>query len=636
MKNLAILMSFFLLHSLSAQSDHAYCNKAEWAKRHLNTDVRTSAYTNNYDLHYYRFDWNIDPAVYAIQGSALVKFTVLEDNFNEINFDFSTVLQIDSITYHGENLSYEQLDNYRLKIDLPLSLTSGTDDEITIAYHGSPPSGGLGSFIQDNHAGTPVLWTLSEPYGAQDWWPCKNGLDDKIDSLDVYVTSPMPNKAASNGKLMSVTINADSTMSTTHWSHRHAIAPYLVAIAVTNYVDYTDTVTFDDGSTTPMVNYVYPESLESAILGTTDNILALQYYDSLFVSYPFKNEKYGHAQFGWGGGMEHQTMSYVINYGWSLLAHELAHQWFGDYVTCGSWEDIWLNEGFATYLEGLTRKRFLGEASWRNWQLNKINSVTGSPDGSVWVNDTTNVGRIFSGKLSYNKASYLLHMLRWKLGDEAFFGGLRNYLNTMGHGYARTSDLQEFLEDASGQSLDEYLNDWFYGQGFPTYEIQWYQNENGDLLIKINQTPSNQSVDFFEMPVPLRIHSDAETQDLRLENTENGQLYVLHPGFAVQSLEFDPELWLMSLSTVVNTELSGVGDVEKEGYKIFPNPTSSIINIEGPEIGTPYTITDVTGKLIKYGQLNVDKLNVEDMRSGTYFLNLQVNESIIQRKFVKM
>src|SRR5262249_23701080 len=136
----------------------------------------------------------------------------------------------------------------------------------------------------------------------------------------------------------------------------------------------------------------------------------LSMYDTLLIQYPFANEKYGHCQFNWGGGMEHQTMTFMDSYDFLLIGHELAHQWFGDRVTCGNWEDIWLNEGFATYFEALCENEFLGASAWTSWKQNTRNNITSAADGSVKCSDTTDFNRIFDDRLSYNKGAFLLHM----------------------------------------------------------------------------------------------------------------------------------------------------------------------------------------------------------------------------------
>ncbi len=136
--------------------------------------------------------------------------------------------------------------------------------------------------------------------------------------------------------------------------------------------------------------------------------------------------------------MEHTTVSFMGSFSRGLIAHELAHQWFGDKITCGSWKDIWLNEGFATFLTGLVSENLDGPEGHLDWKTSKINSITSQPDGSVYLSDadTTSVSRIFSSRLTYNKGSMVLHMLRKKLGDEVFFQGVKNYLSHPDLAYA--------------------------------------------------------------------------------------------------------------------------------------------------------------------------------------------------------
>lgn len=606
------------------------CKEAE-AHQHALTPPVASLLTGNYDLKYYRFEWSIDPAFYYIEGRATVYFETLTDDFNEINFDFSDELAVNDVSYHGQSLTASAPEDYLLKIALPAPLAAGTLDSLTITYAGAPPSNGFGSFVQSTHAGTPVLWTLSEPYGAQDWWPCKNGLEDKIDSIDVIVTTPAAYRAASNGLLVAET--ASGASKTFHWKHRYPIVPYLVAIAVTNFAQYTDNVPLSNGTTLPMLNYVYPENLGNAQTGTANLVQVLQFYDSLFVTYPFSEEKYGHAEFGWGGGMEHQTMSFVTSYGWGLLTHELAHQWFGDMVTCGSWEDIWLNEGFATYLEGLSRERFPSQVftQWYDWKLSKINSVTSAPDGSVRVDDTTSVNRIFSGRLSYNKGAYLLHMLRWKLGDDDFFSGLRDYLAERQFDFAKTSSLQQHLEAVSGQDLDEFFADWFVGEGYPSYGVVWEQGSAGEVYIQLNQTTSDPSVGFFEMPVPILLKGAGVDTLVRLEHTQNGELFSLNLPFEVTAVSFDPDLWLLSANnTVQKGDLTGLDEVLARGRVIiYPNPAADFVQVVFEINSQPnafnWQVINTLGQVFKSGTQSPGHATIEikGLAPGLYRLIAQ-------------
>ena len=428
MKNICLLL-VFVLSGLVVTGQAPSANRlnqlsraeAKQALRAANF-VEKAAYSG-YNLVYQRMEWEINPEVKFIKGNVTSYIVAKNSTLDSVRFDLSRTLTVDSVKNRLEALNYRH-NNDALDIALSKPLASDGIDSVTVYYHGIPEDNGFGSFVQGQHNSIPIIWTLSEPYGALDWWPCKQSLSDKIDSIDVIVTCPEAYRTAGNGILVSETVrNGERTM---HWKHRHPIATYLVGIAVTNYASYSDTLKTDDGKDINILNFVYPENLEVAKQQTKEIVEIMNLYDHLFGTYPFADEKYGHAQFGWGGGMEHQTMSFVAGFGFDLIAHELAHQWFGDYVTLASWHDIWLNEGFATFVTGLAYENLLGGVWWPVWRKQLVASITSVPDGSVYVEDTTNINRIFNSRLSYYKGAYLLHMLRWELGDDHFFKAINS------------------------------------------------------------------------------------------------------------------------------------------------------------------------------------------------------------------
>ncbi|MEP7170828.1 MAG: M1 family aminopeptidase, partial [Bacteroidota bacterium] len=445
------------------------------------------------------------------------------------------------------------------------------------------------------------MWSLSEPYGSRDWWPCKNSLVDKIDSIDIIVTTPQAYRDASNGVLISEIPSGNNKIY--HWQSHYPIASYLVAIGVTNYAVYSDFVPLTVDSI-EVLNYVYPEDLASAQSQTPDIVPIIQLYDSLTILYPFAQEKYGHAQFGWGGGMEHQTMSFVVDFWHSLIAHECAHQWFGDKVTCGSWEDIWLNEGFATYMEALT-EQYLYPANWYNWKSGTIADVTSLPDGSVMCTDTNDLNRIFDGRLSYEKGAYVLHMLRWKMGDVNFFQGLRDYLNDplLAYNFARTPDLKNHLESASGLNLTNFFNEWYSNQGYPSYVVRWTKVGN-NLIVKLSQTQSHPSVSFFDMPVPVRFQGPGLDTILVFDHTSSGQVFNRTITQNINTVTFDPDLWILSANNTVIHDVSlgaNVSEATDFSFEAFPNPSTDaiIIHYNTSDAGDVHlTITDVTGKKV--------------------------------------
>ncbi len=603
-----------------------------------NRNTASSRTGSQFDIRYHRLDLHIDPAVYYIQG-AITTYFVPKQTIGQLEFDLSDSLTVDSVQYHASNLAFSQLPGDVLQITLSGNIAAGQLDSIKVFYQGVPPSTGFGSFVQSTHGSDsiPVIWTLSEPYGAKEWWPCKQDLNDKIDSIDLFVNCPSVYVAAGNGLFVGVQNMGINKVF--HWKHRHPIAAYLVATAVTNYDQYTDIAALSLGNLN-VLNYVYPEDKASAQSQTPALIPAIQLYDSIFIPYPFMDEKYGHAQFGWGGGMEHQTMSFVGGFSFGLLAHELAHQWFGDYVTCGSWEDIWLNEGFATYCTALCYEHLFGGIWWMPWKSETINYITSSPAGSVRVDDTTSVNRIFDGRLSYRKGAYLLHMLRWEMGDIAFFNAIRDYLqdSSIANGYAVTSDLKDHLESASGLILTEFFNDWYYGQGFPIYQVVWSQDTNMDLHITIHQDQSDASVSFFEMSVPLLAKNVGQDTLLVLSDTLNDQSFTVNPGFQIDSLLFDPELWLLAQSSV---QLA-IDEINPgSSLLIWPNPATDKLNIQ---VDTNNYITgirlyDLGGKeVLNREQLFTRHLDISvaSLARGVYIVKAETVNGRLSNKLLRL
>ena len=528
-----------------------------------------TASSENFDVKYYRLEWEIDPAIRYINGKVTVYYKMLSSGSN-ITLDLMSVLNVTSVTQHGNPLTYSQPSN-TIVINFPGNVNAGTLDSVTLVYAGVPANTGFGSFIQDMHAGVPVAWSLSEAYGARDWWPCKNGLTDKADSIDVYITHPNIYKAASNGLLQSeIPVAGNKTV--THWKHRYPIASYLVCMAVTNYSTFSTSVQLGN-TNLPMLTYCYPENLTSFQIDTHLVLEAMQLYNNTFGPYPFIKEKYGHVQFGWGGGMEHQTSTFIISTDITLMAHELGHQWFGDKLGLASWADIWLNEGFATYLATYyIEGKYPSVIPARRTYL--INNITSLPDGSVKVDDTTILSHIFSQRLSYNKGSYMLNMLRFIVGDDVFFRAMRRYQQDPALVYANTTtaDFKRNIEAESGKDLTYFFDQWFTGQGYPSYNVQWSKLGSGSVNIKINQTTSHPSVSFFHLPVELKFKNATQERSVILDNTFNGQTFLRTLGFVPDTVIVDPNLQLVSknnstqLLPSVNT---GAGIAE-----VYPNPLS--------------------------------------------------------------
>lgn len=638
MKKLALLIALFSI-SLSFAQNSTELNRhiAESEMKSASNVVNFVANQNtaNYDITYHRLRFTINPANDFITGNVTTHY-IAKENLNTVTFDLTDELTVNSVTHHGNSLTFSQNSNKELIINLPATQNINVLDSLTIDYAGIP-SNDENAFVTYTHGSTPGLYTLSEPYGARDWWPCKQDLNDKVDSIDVYITAPSQYVSVSNGLQVGIVTNPNTTK-TTHFHHGYPIPAYLIAIAATNYTIFTQQAGTAPNNF-PIVNYIYPENQVSTQASLAVTLPIMNLFETLFETYPFSDEKYGHAQCALGGGMEHTTVSFMGGFSRELIAHELGHQWFGDKITCGTWKDIWLNEGFASYLAGLVIENLDGATQFNNWKASLNNNITSSPGGAVYLTDaeTQNVGRIFSSRLTYDKGAMVVNMLRFKLGDTNFFQGVQNYLDDadLAYGYALTEDLKVHLETVSGMDLDEFFNDWVYNQGYPTYTISAQNWGTNQVRFVINQTQSHASVSFFEMPVPVRVFGNSGQQmDFILQNTTNGQVFIENIPFQVASVTFNPNNDIISRNST--TTLGTTNFELSQDIKIYPNPVSQVLNLELPDgiVIEKTVFYNALGQIIKEAK-NETSWDVSGLPTGVNFIKVFTDSGVKQMKFIK-
>ena len=402
--------------------------------------------------------------------------------------------------------------------------------------------------------------TLSEPFFARTWWPCKDHPTDKADSVDIYVTIDDDLVVASNGSLVSIIDNGDGTK-TTHWHESYPIATYLVSLAIADYYVYSDTLKYQ-GNIMPIdfFHYGAPVPGIRAINALVREMLTT--FSDIFGIYPFIREKYGQAQFNFGGGMEHQTCTSLGSFNEWVMAHELAHQWWGDMVTCGSWHEIWLNEGFASYGEAIWSEHKGGSAAYHS----EMNSFEASWDTSgardvLYVNDTTSVNSIFDWK-EYRKGAWVLHMLRYTVGDSAFFHILREYGSApRQYSTALTADLQQIAEQQTGRKLGAFFHQWIHEGGQPNYEYAFLPEATDSGVVTyffLNQM--QQGYKPFQTDVDVRFFFPETTVTVRLEGTLVAQNYILRFASIPDSCVIDPDNWILNSAKQV-----------EYGYRIVNN-----------------------------------------------------------------
>jgi aminopeptidase N len=520
----------------------------------LNTEAQTSQPKHNkMDVHWYGLHISVDPSLRYIQAAVQSTFTLLEAS-REVVWDFTPALLVDSVIYNQQRISFSQQANNRLVAVMPELQPAGSSGAMTIYYHGIPPTEKIAdndsgfSFITARHKNQPVLFTVNEPFGAQQWWPCRNGLHDKPDSIDIHITHPSRYKASANGRLQSVRINGSSA--TTHFKHRYPVAAYLVAFAVSNYTVFERTALIN-GIKIPVITYSYPDQVKTfeALVGELVN--AIELFSRILGPYPFMSECYAQTQVSGAGGMEHQTNSFVDGADLSLQNHELVHQWFGNKVTHNSWSHTWLKEGAAVYCAdylypALTGRKKETRAMIKEW----LQYITSKPGGMVWAKDSANIERLFDGRLTYVKPAFIYRMLHSTVGDSVFFRALRNFLSdtTLAYGFAGPENLQRHFEKEYGHSLDVFFKQWVYGEGFPNITTMWKQSAgDGRITIKISQRTSHPSTSFFEMRLPVMLQGKGKQEMTILHCKNNGEVFsIASPGFVVQKIVIDPEQWFIT------------------------------------------------------------------------------------------
>ena len=523
-------------HSERSQHDESIFEKIksehEWLQKNLHVqsaETTADSYkamaltTQPVDVEHYRLQIQLVPVPARIAGTVTITGETTSA-VNAINIDAEANLIIDAVRLDGAARDFQRTNN-QVTLNFPGGLAAGSKFAIAVDYHAAPTTSNLlgGGMLVNTHGpdSSTVMATLSEPYAAPTWWPCIDNPQDKA-TAEIEITVPKAFKAASNGTLTREESNLNST-TTYYWRENYPIATYLISVAATDYVKFEETYTALDGVTKmPLVYYAYPEHVDLARLKFGVTRRAIEIFAPLFGEYPFLNEKYGMAEFPWGGAMEHQTITSMgtgivgslSNAGQSVIAHELAHHWWGDLVTMRTWNDIWLNEGFATYSEVLFFERFSnldpGELMARSYDDGE---VFGRMGGTV---NAENLNNPFDDRGAiYTKGGWVLHMLRHVLGDEKFFDALKDYRGRFSFGNASTKDFQEVAEAHYGAPLDWFFQQWIYAPGRPNYKTSTKiekTSASGDyqvtLTIKQKQSHAIPGRDksVYIMPLDVTIH----------------------------------------------------------------------------------------------------------------------------------
>lgn len=648
MKRTALLAFSLFSFLVSGQSEqtvqcHMRKNYEQASVKSNSLSVAQIAETEKYDVHFYALDIAMNNLVTDVAGTAEIhgKTRVALDS---VLFELFYTLNISEIRLNGVPVSFSR-NNSAVKV--PVNLAAGQPFIVAVDYDGTPPTaasnplGGSGMTNASSPSwGNQVTWSLSESFAAYEWWPCKQSLTDKADSCSVKITVPSTCKAGSNGVLENV-VDLGNGTSRYEWMHRHPIDYYLISVAVAEYVEY-NVYANPVGSTGPVLvqNYVYnnPMTLPYFQADIDETADFIELYATLFGPYPFQDEKYGHCMAPISGGMEHQTMT---TQGWfekGLTAHELGHQWWGDHVTCASWCDIWINEGFASYSDYLMRENMYPSDAV-TFMNDAHDNVMTQPGGTVWVLDSLNESAIFSGRLSYDKGAAIIHTMRFIMNDDAmFFDKLKEFQIAYADSTAKGIDIRDML-NTSGTDFTDAFDQWYFGEGFPTYSARW--NASGsDLLLEVSHTVSA-TTPVFTNPIEVRLtRSGAPDTVLRVPITSNDDYFLIENiGIVTGLTAIDPNNWVINQVGTIEHDpgfLMAVNEISTNPLRIYPNPSEGLFTIECDIEGTmEIAVRDAAGKLVLNDTYSGNyQLDLSGMENGYYIVHLTDKNGFVRVKTI--
>jgi aminopeptidase N len=605
-----------------------------------------------YDVKQYILDLKLDNMSASISGNVTIIAMVTSASLDTFAVDLIdniitgyVYMVVDSLFISG--IHHEFVHNNKIiKVPFDNPLSSGQTFSAKIYYHGKGPFGNNGGIQITSYNNKKFAATWSEPYGSAYWWPCKQDPSDKADSSIFYITTRTSNRSGSNGLLTSVDTLEGDTLVRYKWVTRYPIDYYLVSFAVGPFDQYiTYAFLQNGGDSVFMQNLLLNDAPDyqrqmQAINKTKDLI---SFYSTILCDYPFKDEKFGYSIiYGGGGTMENQTMCTMgrlymdttfVKYGsghWFLTAHELGHQWFGDYVTCADWNDLWLNEGFASYMEYLALQNLESQHSADIWLQDAHAEILMHSGGRIYGS--------WDYMPVYKKSSAMIHMLRYEINnDSIFFLILKNYLETYRYSVANTADFKFLAEIISGLDLSDFFTQWYYGEGWPSFEITW--NQSGDTVTIIsNQTTSTAAMTLFKTHFDLKIHYMAGDTIVRLFQASNSDTFRIYFHLKADSIEFDPENHLIQKHSI---RLGIEENRNSSLFTVIPNPADRRITVDVRSnilSGSPLiSIYNIPGQLLQQQKLTREETDVDisSFPNGIYLIKMSCDKDTGVLRFVK-
>ena len=501
---------------------------------------------NQYKIDILHYDLEIDlfPEKKFLKGIASITGVVKEPGMDRIDLNFYDNLKIKELSLNNKIAEHENKET---------RLTVFTDGEIQdtfilrIEYEGTPKRAGLSAFVFGEIDGQSLVYNLNEPSYASTWFPCNDLPSDKV-LLDIKITNDSSQTSVSNGILINKYL--DNNRMTYHWKTIYPISTYLICLYSSRYFSFEDKYISASGDTMPIHYYVLAKHVKEAEVDFKATPKMIEVFSKTFGEYPFIKEKYGIAEFLWQmGAMEHQTITGIgsnfvsgKNYFEDVYVHELAHHWWGNAVGPATWKDIWLNEGFATYSEAIYAEAISGKSALQSTMLSKYDDDF---TGTLYEPGKN----LFSSKV-YDKGAWVLHMLRWELGDSVFFKILREYFEEYKYKSASTLDFISVCERVRNKDLKKFFDQWvFTGTENLQLDYKWklkVQNDGKCLIILDLSQKQEQYYPFdFKLEVMFEYDDNKSFSRIYNVNSKEQSIEILLDKIPNQ-LILDPNNWLLA------------------------------------------------------------------------------------------
>jgi aminopeptidase N len=481
------------------------------------------------DVLHYRVDLAL--SLDAIDATTELTVRPVAPKLEALRLDFAG-LTIDAVTVEGKAARYER---YGDRLTITTGRRNAEPFRVAIRYHGKPRDGLL---LQANKYGDATAFADNWPNRARFWLPSIDHPSDKA-TVEMLVTAPASYGVIANGALVETRTLADGRRQT-HWSESTPIPVHCMVLGATEMVIVP--------ATEAIAYWLYPRDREFATqFGRVPEMLA--YYSAIIGPYPYEKLALVESSTKFGG-MENASAIFLdekrINGKGSLeslAAHEIAHQWFGDSVTQREWHDVWLSEGFATYFCNLFFEHADGRAVFlermRNDRATYLAAQQKEPQA---IHDPTIVALPkLLGPFTYQKAAWVLHMLRGLIGDRAFFAAIRDYYAAYRDRNAATGELRVIFERHAGQPLDWFFEQWIFGRGHPVFATSWTW-QDGKVALDVEQ---KQSGPLFRVPTVIEVRGEAGAHRENVVIDERRERFEVESEQRPAEVVLDPDEWVL-------------------------------------------------------------------------------------------